>query len=50
MSTVKLQKSVDSSTEAITSLWQALEAGIEDYELLKDGNKILLAEHNTLQD
>jgi hypothetical protein len=40
----------DSSTEAITSLWQALEAGIEDYKLLKDDNKRLLADCNMLWD
>jgi chromosome segregation ATPase len=49
-STVELQKSVESSTEAVTSLWQALEAGIKDYELLKDGENSLLAERNTLHD
>jgi hypothetical protein len=49
-SSVELQRSVDSSTEAVISLQQKLEAGIEDYELLRDGNNSLLVECNALQD
>jgi chromosome segregation ATPase len=49
-SIAELQKFVDNSTEVVTSLRQAREAGIEDYELLKDGNSSLLVERNALQD
>jgi hypothetical protein len=50
MTTAELQKLVDSSAEDIASLRWALEAGIEDYDPLMEGNKSLLAERNTLRD
>jgi hypothetical protein len=49
-STAELQKSVDSSSEAVTSLRQVLEHGINDYELLKKGNQILSAERDAFRD
>jgi hypothetical protein len=42
-SAAELQKIVDSSIEAVTSLRRALEARIKDYELLKDGKNSLYA-------
>jgi hypothetical protein len=41
---------VDSSAEAVTVLRRALDEGIEDYELLTNGNESLLAECDTLWD
>jgi hypothetical protein len=47
---VKLQGSGDSSTETITTLQWSLNAGVQDCELLMEGNKSLLVEHNALHD
>jgi hypothetical protein len=47
---VKLQGSVDSSAETIATLQHSVDAGIEDYNLMLEGNKSLLAERNTLHD
>jgi FtsZ-binding cell division protein ZapB len=46
----KLQGSVDSSGETIATLQRAVDAGIEDYNMLLEGNKSLLAERNALRD
>jgi hypothetical protein len=48
--TIELQRSVDSSAEDVASLQHSLEAGIDDYDLLLEGHKSLLAECNTLCD
>jgi hypothetical protein len=49
-STAVLQKTIDSSAEAVISLCRVLDLNIEDYNLLKDGNNSLLAERNTLHE
>jgi chromosome segregation ATPase len=45
-----LQKSIDSSAEDVTLMRWSLEAGIEDYDLLLEGNNSLLTECTTLRD
>jgi hypothetical protein len=48
--TAELWESVDRSAKAVVSLWQTLIGLIVDYELLKDGNNILLVERDALRD
>jgi hypothetical protein len=47
---VKLQGSVDSSAETITTLERTVAMGVEDYDLLMEGNKSLLAECDVLHE
>jgi hypothetical protein len=45
-SNTKMQKTVDSSNEAVRTLRQALDEELENYELLKNVNDSLLEGHN----
>jgi uncharacterized protein involved in exopolysaccharide biosynthesis len=46
----KLQGSVDSSVETVATLQRSMASGLEDYDLVMEGNKSLLAERNTLHE